>query len=204
MRTEYFKLYQILIISTLYFVPNVLFSQYEGLDSNRRQIKNAPKSMPDTLDAEDIKAIRYSDIEFKGFDFTIFGTGSTFQLEGAPFTGIHINERIYLAGGAFVGIYSQSNSSSSNIQLATVNYGAFVFTRLSVNSLFLHAEYRYQNTVTDLSPRARSTYGNPIIGIGYNYEEEMGSYGIIGVALNSDSYLTSPLGPIVYRIGFRF
>ncbi len=204
MRTEYFKLYQILIISTFYFVPNILFSQYEGLDSNRRQIKNAPKPKSDTLDAEDIKAIRYSDIEFKGFDFTIFGTGSTFQLEAAPFTGIHINERIYLAGGAFTAIYSQSNSSSSNIQLATVNYGAFVFTRLSVNSLFLHAEYRLQNSVTDLSPRTRTTFGNPIIGIGYNYEDDMGSYGIVGVALNSDSYLTSPLGPIIYRFGFRF
>jgi hypothetical protein len=181
-----------------------VIAQYEGLDSNRRQIKNATKSNSDTLDAEDIRAIRYSDIEFKGFDFTIFGTGSTFQLEGAPYLGIHINERIYLAGGPFLGIYSQSNSSASNINLATVNYGGFVFTRLTVNSLFLHAEYRYQNTVTDLNPRRRSFYGNPIIGIGYNYEDDMGSYGIVGVALNADSYLTSPLGPIIYRFGIRF
>ncbi len=204
MRTEYFKLQQILLFTLIFFLFGSLRGQYEGLDSNRRQIKNASKSQNDTLDAEEIKAIRYTDIEFKGFDFTIFGTGSTFQLEGAPFTGIHINERIYLATGAFAGIYSQSNSSSSNVQLATINYGAFVFTRLSVNSLFLHAEYRYQNTVTDLTPRKRSFYGNPIIGIGYNYEEEMGSYGIVGVALNPNSYITSPLGPIVYRIGFRF
>jgi hypothetical protein len=204
MRTEYFKLYQYLIPFIMTIMPISVLAQYEGLDSTRRQIKYAPKANSDTLDAEEIQAIRYSDIEFKGLDFTIFGSGSTFQLEFAPFTGIHINERIYLAGGGYAALYSRSNSSFSNESFATINVGCFAFARVSVNSLFLHAEYRYQNSLTDLSPRTRSNFGIPIIGIGYNYEEDMGSYGLIGFALNPDSYLTSPFGPIVYRIGFRF
>ncbi len=204
MRTEYFKLYQFLLLLFITQMPATALAQYEGLDSTRRQIKNAPKPQSDTLDAEDIKAIRYSDIEFNGLDFTVFGSGSTYQLEFAPFSGIHINERIYLAGGAYAALYSRSNSSITGSSFSTVNVGCFGFARISVNSLFLHAEYRLQNSLIDLSPRTRSNFSIPIIGIGYNYEEDMGSYALVGFALNPDSYFTSPLGPIVYRIGFRF
>lgn len=175
-----------------------LYSQYEGLDSNRRQIKAALKQKDSFAD----NSINLIEMRFSGLDFSVFGNGSTYQLELAPYTGYQFNERLYLAGGISGSVITMPTITGNG--LISTNIAAFGFLRIPVNSFFLDAEYRIQNSVTSYEPRTREWFGTSIIGIGYLNEDNFGSYILLGVALNPKYYFSSPLGPFIYRFGFRF
>lgn len=174
-----------------------LIGQYEGLDSNRRQVIAALKQKDSFAD----NSVNLKDMRFSGLDFSIFGNGSTYQLELAPYTGYHFNERLYLAAGVSGSVITIPSSTGG---IVSTNIAAFGFLRIPVNSFFLDAEYRIQNSVTAYEPRTREWFGSSIIGIGYLNEDNMGSYIVLGVALNPKYYFSSPLGPFIYRFGFRF
>jgi hypothetical protein len=174
------------------------FSQYEGLDSNRRQIKEINKENEAPF-ADEIVAYRYKDLQYNGADVTAFGYGGVYSLELSPYTGLHFNNKIFTAVGLSGGFF-QSDLRG----IATFNGSAFGFVRVPINSIFLHAEYRYQNALIDVSPNLRETYGTGIFGIGYADGSQINSYFLVGFATNPKYAYTSSLGSIIYRFGFRF
>ncbi len=167
------------------------FGQYEGLDSNRRQMKEI-QSVND--DYKDRKA--YSDYSIHGIDIMMDPISYSLTLEANPYTGLHYNERVYLCGGVFGAIYSGINE-------VYTTYGANAFIRIPVNSFFLHGEYRLQNGLT-MPFYKREWYKVPILGMGYVYGDDMESYAMVGLAFNDKFNLLNPLGAIVFRLGFRF
>lgn len=177
-------------------VPKFVKSQYEGLDSTRKQ---ATIHSDNTPFADEIVAYRYSDIEYSGLDFTAFGSGISYLIEISPYTGIHINDRFYVAGGVTGSIFSDNMYG-----VVSTTAGVFSFIRIPISSIFLHAEYRYQNSIVSYQPRERQNFGTPILGGGYNNDNRLGMYALVGVALNPKFAYTNSLGVFVYRFGFRF
>jgi len=188
------------IFSLGFFICNCasVFSQYEGLDSNRRQIKEI-KKIDEAPFADEIVAYRYRDLKYNGSDITAFGYGGVYSFELSPYSGIHFNNKIYAAVGISGGFY-QNNFRG----IATFNGSAFGFLRVPINSIFLHAEYRHQNSLISINPNERGTFGTGIFGIGYSDGSELNSYFLVGFATNPKFSYTSSLGSIIYRFGFRF
>ncbi len=170
--------------------------QYEGLDSTRKQ---SSKNVEETPFVDDIKAYRYQDLAYNGMDFSTFGGGGFFNLELSPYSGVHFNDRFYTALGVTTSILS--NNFSRNVS-ATGGFLAFV--RVPISTLFLHAEYRFQNSIISYSPTERGWIGVPIIGGGYNNDGRLGIYALVGVALNPKFSYSNALGVFIYRFGFRF
>lgn len=135
------------------------FSQYEGLDSNRRQIKEINKENEAPF-ADEIVAYRYKDLQYNGADVTAFGYGGVYSLELSPYTGLHFNNKIFTAVGLSGGFF-QSDLRG----IATFNGSAFGFVRVPINSIFLHAEYRYQNALIDVSPNLRKPMVQAFLGL---------------------------------------
>lgn len=167
------------------------YAQYDGLDSNRRQTKENQTIKDDYRDRKS-----YSDYSIHGIDIMMDPISYSLTLEANPFTGLHLNERIYLCGGVFGAVYSGIN------QFYTT-YGTNVFVRIPVNSFFLHGEYRLQNGLT-MPFYKREWYKVPIFGIGYVYGEDMEQYAMLGLAFNPKFNLLNPLGALTFRIGMRF
>ncbi len=172
------------------------FGQYEGLDSTRRQ---SSKNMEEAPFADEINAYRYKDLAYHGLDFSTGGGGGIYNLEVAPYTGVHFNDRFYAAVGVTTSIIS--NNFTGNISTIA---GVYSFVRVPISSLFLHAEYRYQNSLVSFNPRERAWIGVPIIGGGYNNDGRLGIYALVGVALNPKFSYSNSLGVFIYRFGFRF
>lgn len=183
-------------VIVMLLLSNSTYAQYEGLDSTRKQAKRPIK---ETKFADDIVAYRYKDIEYSGLDFTAFGSGITYLMEIAPYTGVHFNEKFYLAAGLTGSIYSDN---FNNI-LSPIG-GIYSFARLPISNLFLHVEYRYQNSIVSFNPRERQWFGTPILGGGYNNDGRLGFYGLVGVAINPKYAYTNALGAFIYRFGIRF
>lgn len=183
-------------VIVLLLLSNSIFAQYEGLDSTRKQAK---KSIQETKFADEIVAYRYKDIEYSGLEFTAFGSGVTYLLELAPYTGIHINESFYLAAGLTGSIYADNFRN-----IISPIGGIYSFARLPISNLFLHVEYRYQNSIVSFDPRERQWFGTTIIGGGYNDDKRLGMYALVGIAFNPKYAYTNALGPFIYRFGVRF
>ena len=186
----------LVFVILLLIFPQIGKSQYEGLDSTRKQ---APKKEKETPFADEIEAYRYKDVEYSGLDFTAFGSGISYLLELSPYTGFHIDNKIYMAAGLTGSIYSNNVYSS----VSTIG-GVFTFVRIPISNIFIHTEYRYQNSLTSYQPQQREWFGTPILGGGYNNDGTLGMYALIGIALNPKFAYTNALGALVYRFGFRF
>lgn len=186
----------ILLIIFLLSSTQTLLGQYEGLDSNRRQ---STTSTNETPFADEITTLRYKDLAYSGMDFSAFGGGISYSIELSPYTGIQFNDRLYLAAGATGSIFS-----GGVVPMITTVGGVFSFVRVPISNFFIHAEYRFQNAITDYSLRNREWYGTPILGGGYNNDGRLGMYALVGVAFNSKFNYTNALGPFIYRFGFRF
>jgi len=186
----------LVFVILLFILPKYVKSQYEGLDSSRKKATIYTDEAPF---ADEIVTYRYSDIEYNGVDFTAFGSGVSYLLEISPYTGIHFNDRLYLAGGITGSLYSDNIYGV----FSTIG-GVFSFIRIPISSIFLHAEYRYQNSIVSYQPRERQSFGTPILGGGYNNDGQLGMYALVGVALNPKFAYTNSLGVFVYRFGFRF
>ena len=186
----------LVFVILLLIFPQIGKSQYEGLDSTRKQ---APKKEQETPFADEIEAYRYKDVEYSGLDFTAFGSGISYLLELSPYTGFHIDNKIYMAAGLTGSIYSNNVYGS----VSTIG-GVFTFVRIPISNIFIHAEYRYQNSLTSYQPQQREWFGTPILGGGYNNDGTLGMYALIGIALNPKFAYTNALGALVYRFGFRF
>jgi hypothetical protein len=186
----------LVFVIVILLLSNSVFGQYEGLDSTRKQTKNP---IQETKFADEIVAYRYKDIKYNGLDFTAFGSGITYSMELAPYTGFHINEKFYAAVGLTGSIYADNfNNIMSPIG------GVYSFARLPISNLFLHVEYRYQNSIVSFNPRERQWFGTPILGGGYNNDGRLGMYALIGVAFNPKYSYTNALGAFIYRFGIRF
>ena len=186
----------LVFVILLLIFPQIGKSQYEGLDSTRKQ---APKEEQETPFADEIEAYRYKDVEYSGLDFTAFGSGISYLLELSPYTGFHIDNKIYMAAGLTGSIYSNNVYGS----VSTIG-GVFTFVRIPISNIFIHTEYRYQNSLTSYQPQQREWFGTPILGGGYNNDGTLGMYALIGIALNPKFAYTNALGALVYRFGFRF
>jgi hypothetical protein len=186
----------LVFIIVILLLSNSVFGQYEGLDSTRKQ---ANQSIQETQFADEIVAYRYKDIAYHGLDFTAFGSGITYLFELAPYTGIHFNEKFYVAAGLTGSIYGDN----FNNVLSPIG-GIYSFTRLPISNLFLHVEYRYQNSIVSFNPRERQWFGTPILGGGYNDDGRLGMYALVGVAFNPKYSYTNALGAFIYRFGIRF
>jgi len=186
----------LVFVILLLIFPQIGKSQYEGLDSTRKQ---APKEEQETPFADEIEAYRYKDVEYSGLDFTAFGSGISYLLELSPYTGFHIDNKIYMAAGLTGSIYSNNVYGS----VSTIG-GVFTFVRIPISNIFIHTEYRYQNSLTSYQPQQREWFGTPILGGGYNNDDTLGMYALIGIALNPKFAYTNALGALVYRFGFRF
>ena len=78
----------LVFVILLLWLPKVVKSQYEGLDSTRKQAQINSDEAPF---ADEIVSYRYKDIEYSGLDFTAFGSGVSYLLELSPYTGFHYN-----------------------------------------------------------------------------------------------------------------
>jgi hypothetical protein len=190
--------YRYYLLLIYLFLSSSVLSQYEGLDSGRRQAVTPTVEAPFV---EDIKTYRYKDLEYSGLDFTLFGGGVTNAIELAPFTGLQYDNKIYGAIGisGSVLLITQVNNT-----IFTTAGSLFSFVRVPISSLFIHLEYRIQNGITSYSSNQREWYGVPILAGGYNNDGRLGMYALVGVAFNNKFAYTNPLGPFVYRFGFRF
>lgn len=187
---------RIIHVILLFLASGSVIGQYEGLDSNRRQ---SIQKQEETPFADDIVAYRYKDMAYSGMDFTVFGTGISYHLELAPYTGIHLNDKIYAAVGVIGSYYGDSY-----IPINTLVGGTFAFVRIPVGSIFLHGEYRYQNAINSYYRSEREWFGTPVIGGGYNSDGNLSAYALVGIAFNPKFAYTNSLGSFVYRFGFRF
>jgi hypothetical protein len=185
-------------MTILLFNCSSIYSQYEGLDSNRRQMKQLKKD-DDAPFADEIVAYRYKDLKYNGADVTAFGYGGVYSLELSPYTGLQFDNKFFAAVGLSGGFF-QSDLRG----IATFNGATFGFVRIPINSIFIHAEYRYQNALVDILPNIRESYGTGIFGIGYADGSQINSYFLVGFATNPKYAYTSSLGSIIYRFGFRF
>lgn len=192
------RLFRIFSVTILLVNCISVYSQYEGLDSNRRQIKEL-KKIEEPPFADEIVAYRYKDLKYSGIDMTAFGYGGVYSLEASPYTGLHFNNKIYAAVGISAGFY-QSDFRG----IATFNGSTFTFLRIPINSIFIHAEYRFQNALVQVNPNLREAYGTGLFGIGYADGSDINSYFLVGFASNPKYAYTSSLGSIIYRFGFRF
>lgn len=190
------RLLKIIHVIVIFSLIGVSTAQYEGLDSNRRQ---SPKNIEEVPFADDVVAIRYKDIAYSGMDFTLFGSGISYHLEIAPYTGIQLNNRFYAAVGVTGSYYGDSY-----VPVNTLVGGTFAFLRVPISSIFIHGEYRYQNSIVGYSPRERGWFGTPIIGGGYNTDGDLSAYALVGIAFNPKFAYTNSLGSLIYRFGFRF
>jgi hypothetical protein len=186
----------LVFVILLLIFPQIGISQYEGLDSTRKQ---APKNQEEIPFADEIISYRYKDVEYSGLDFTAFGSGISYLLELSPYTGFHIDNRFYMAAGLTGSIYSNNVYGT----ISTIG-GVFTFIRIPISNIFIHAEYRYQNSIVSYQPELREWFGTPILGGGYNTDGTLGMYALVGVALNPKFAYTNSLGALVYRFGFRF
>mgnify|MGYP000905980253 CR=1 FL=1 len=191
-------LFRIILVTSFLTLTTRSFAQYEGLDSNRRQIKEMKKT-DEVPFADEIVAYRYRDLKYSGADITAFGYGGVYSLEISPYTGLQFDNKIYAAVGLSAGFYQSAFRG-----ISTLNAATFGFVRIPINSIFIHAEYRYQNALIDISPNKRGSYGTGIFGVGYADGSELNSYFLIGFASNPKYSITSSLGSIIYRFGFRF
>jgi len=186
----------LVFVILLLWLPKVVKSQYEGLDSTRKQ---AQIEIDETPFADEIVSYRYKDIEYSGLDFTAFGSGVSYLLELSPYTGFHYNDKAYVA----LGVTGSLFSDNFNGVISTIG-GVYSFIRVPISSVFLHVEYRYQNSIVSYRPQEREWFGTPILGGGYNNDGRLGMYALVGVALNPKFAYTNSLGVLIYRFGFRF
>lgn len=178
-------------------------SQYEGLDTTRRQSK---VKEPEYDDPYSDKRLIFESDKLYGIDFWAFN--SSFNFLGAadvnPYAGLNFNDKIYTCIG-LTGSYYNTNYVLSNKHTLTTG-GINVFVRLRLESLFIHGEYRWQNSYTYSSLDKRQWYGVPIIGVGYSYSggTDLSSYVLLGLGLNPNFGYSNPNGLFIYKIGLMF
>ena len=185
----------------LCIIPLGLSAQYEDLDPKRKQATINQEDSLQVANTQDPYAERKSllDNPIKGIDFSLYGGAGSIFIEGNPYWGYRLGEIIEVCGGPYASLLSNPYYANATF----LNVGANAFTRIKINGFFLQGEARITNGVTSDSPSKRIFYTTPIVGLGY-MERNSEAYGFLGIALNKQYYLTSPLGLIVYRFGFYF
>lgn len=184
----------------LCFVSQYCFAQYDGVngestESNPTVEQRKKRTDPaDTLidDYEDRPSILDNTDLYKAIEFNTNGNQNLLYLAFDPQAGVALNDQFFLGGGVNLGLFNAYGMG-----------GFFGFSRIVVNKIFLQAEYRTINTYL-IQENQRGWVSSPIFMVGYAYDDDMSSWGSIGISVNGNFSRNMPFGALVYRIGVRF
>ena len=179
----------------LFFIAYSLSAQYED---------DAPLQKADssrTVNKKLLEPFRSDKLIFGTEAMLTLNTG-TFFAELSPFVAYPILRPLQVGAGVHGSFLTVSNGINS---VNGTYFGAHAFTRLIIGqSMFLHAEMRALNGITDFNTKERKWVASPIYGLGFSYGGGLNSWVLIGYAPNRDFANINPFEHLVYRIGFRF
>ena len=184
----------------LLLVSGVCYGQYDGIDgkssgSNGGSKKDKTEDIQSDSMLDDYET-RPSILDnltlYKGLEFMTNGSQNFLYLAFDPQIGANLNDRLFLGGGAHLGLNNFMGSA-----------GVFGFARISINQIFFQTEYRAVN-VFENQTQKRGWVSSPIFLVGYATDNQMSGWTSVGIAINSNYSRNMPFGALVYRIGIQF
>lgn len=185
------KVYAIVILALSF---SAVQAQYEGLDSSRLSQQRISDD-----EYQRSSALSFSEHLQYGLETQIFSLNNGIYLEAYPIAMYNLKNRIY----AGVGPHFALVTAAGMVPRTQMQVGGEAFFRLAVESLFIQGEYKWirSQDPNGIGPR---TFQSPIVGLGFIYGQNMGSWAMVGLSTQAEMAQISPLGRIVYRIGFCF
>ncbi len=185
------KVYAIIILALSY---NAAQAQYEGLDSSRlSQQRNTDDEYQRS------SALSFSEHLQYGLETQIFSLYNGIYLEAYPIAMYNLKNRVY----AGIGPHFALVTAAGMVPKAQMQVGGEAFVRLAIESLFIQGEYKWIRA-QDPNGMDPKVFQSPIVGLGFIYGQNMGSWAMVGLSTQPEMGQISPLGRIVYRIGFCF
>ena len=185
------KVYTIVIFALSF---SAVQAQYEGLDSSRlSQKRNADDEYQRSSALSFTEHLQY------GLETQIFSLTNGIYLEAYPVAMYNLKNRIYTGVGPHFALVT----AAGMVPRTQMQVGGEAFVRLAVESLFIQGEYKWirAQDPNGLEPKLVQS---PILGLGFIYGQNMGSWAMVGLSTQPEMGQISPLGRIVYRIGFCF
>ncbi|MFM1899199.1 MAG: hypothetical protein RL577_1439 [Bacteroidota bacterium] len=185
------KVYAIIILALSF---STLKAQYEGLDSSRLS-----RNQGSNDEYQRSSALSFSEHLQYGLETQIFSLYNGIYLEAYPIAMYNVKNRMYAGIGPHLALVT----AAGMVPRAQMQVGAEAFVRLAVESLFIQGEYKWirAQDPNGLDPQL---FQSPIVGIGFIYGKNMASWAMVGLSTQPEMAQISPLGRIVYRVGFCF
>lgn len=186
-----------LLLSIFLISVSSLFAQYEDDAPDKKSDSASGISKPKLIDLQN------RDNLLGGVEFMLSANTGAFYVEASPFVGYRLLDPLYVAVGVH-GSYL-AGQTRSGASFNGTYYGAHGMVRLEVGDiLFLHAEMRGLNGITDFNTKSRKWVASPVYGVGISYSGDLSSYMLIGYAPNTDFANINPFGHLIYRLGITF